>query len=342
MSRKKWSLVLVTLIVSLFMLFVVTGAKKKEAVQGKKPLNEMVVGYVMPYMQGWFAYWDIGWKTVMDENGIETRKILTDWVPEKEIQAVRDFISQGVDAINVESGNPDAAQNMVQIANEAGIPIQIENSSVSPGPGVYIADIEFDWVGIGKLFGEKISQLWPGSKVVEIQGMAGFWPVEGQIIGMKEIMAKTGKYKRVALHYTDYAVETAMKIMRDIVQSGLEYDVVVCGTQEIAEGVIEVLKAEGLLHKKIVIVGNGGPLDVKNLEDGELDGCIVQTPGFHAMLCALSMIEFLKGNSVPKLVYSPVVWVTPKDYKTKAIPWQVDKSWIPVAQEFMKTGKLKY
>lgn len=307
----------------------------------KKPLDQMTIGYVMPYNIGWFAYFGDAFDLIAKSNGIKTVRMLSDWQPDKEAKAVQDLISMGVDAINVCSGSPDSAQYVAQLANEAGIPLSIEDSAIAPGPGKPIADIEFDWYRAGEMLAEEISTRWPGSKIVFIQGIAGVGPVELQNQGIKAKAEELGNIEVVAIQYGDYMIEKAFNITKDLVQSGLEFDVAIGGCQELSEGIIEGLKSEGV-EGKIVLTVNGGPMDIVNFDEGELHGGVSQSPGFHALLCALTVIEYLKGNPVPELVHTPLVWITPEDYKEKHLPWEMDESWIPVAEKFIRTGVLEY
>jgi hypothetical protein len=36
-----------------------------------------------------------------------------------------------------------------------------------------------------------------------------------------------------------------------------------------------------------------------------------------------------------------VVWVNSKNWEKSYIPWEMDESWVPVVNEFIKTGKYK-
>lgn len=300
------------------------------------------IGNVMPYLEGWFGYFDQGFRLVMDNKEVEITQILTNWEPEKEIQAVRDLIALGVDGISVTSGNPDAAQTICQIANEAGVPIQIVDSLVSEGPGSPFSIVEFDWYGVGVMFGEKIAENWPDSKVVELQGLAGFSTVESQVKAMRDVAEKTGSYELVQLEYTDYGIETSRNLLRDIIQSGKEFNVVVCGAQEMAEGGIQALEEAGLLEEVVIMSGNGGVLDEANFAAGKLDAAISQPCGFHGILSAISILEFLSGNPPLELVSTPIVWCTVDDWEETLIPWDIDESWVPIAEEFIKTGNLNY
>lgn len=308
-----------------------------------KPLDEMKIGYVMPYLEGWFYYWDIGWKIIMDHHGVETETILTYWEPEKELQAVRDFITMEVDALSIESGNADTAQVMCQLANEAGIPILIDSSSISEGPGKPFFDISFDYGAMGTLMGEKISENWPGSKVLHMAGIAGFLATDAQDDALKAVAEDTGAYELVGTEYTGYSMEETMTLLRDIIQSGKEFDIVIGSCQEISEGIIETLKSEGLLGEKIVISVNYGPLDVINLDEKELDFAVGQSVGLHSMVAGVVVLNYLQGiEPFAEVANLPFQWCTQDNHKEVGISWEVDESWIPVAEKYALKGELDY
>ncbi len=316
--------------------------KAEETVKEVKELKDLKVGYVMPYLQGWFGYWDQGWNLVMDKYGVETETILTNWDPEAELQAVRDFITMGVDALSVESGNPDTAQIMCKLANDAGIPILIDSSSLAPGPGKAFFDISFDYGAMGALAGEKITEMWPGAKVLHMAGIAGFPPTEDQDASLRA-GAEAGGYEYVGTEYTGYDIQVTKTILQDLLSAGKEIDVILCGAQEMAEGSIEALKSFDILDDVIVISVNYGPLDIENFEQGELDYAIGQSVGLHAMVAAAVTLNYIQGiEPFAPVAHLPFQWLTPENHKEEGITWDVDASWIDTAEKYAKTGILEY
>jgi ABC-type sugar transport system substrate-binding protein len=310
-----------------------------------KPWSEVKVGYVMPYLEGWFFFWDVGFKVPMAANNIYAETILTYWDPEAELQGVRDFITKGFDAISLQTASPDVAQSAAQICNEAGVPLFIDNTDVAEGPGKAVADIEMDWVEIGRLFGRGLRDNVYGAKVVEMQGAPGFPVVTKQEDGMEEILAEDpDAFTRVQIEYNaDYSTEVTFNGLSAIIQSGTEFNAVIGGFQESTEASIEALKANNISMDDVFIIsGNGGPLDEANFEDGDLDACVSEPVGFHAMLVATSILEYLRTGSVSELQVTPAVWVMRENWQETLIPWEVDESWVPVAEEFVRTGVLNY
>ena len=339
-------------IAMLIVAFIGVGCKKeaeeKEVVKAEETVEEgfaygdLKIGYVMPYLQGWFGYWDQGWNIIMDNYGVDTETILTNWDPEAELQAVRDFITMGVDAISVESGNPDTAQVMCKLANDAGIPILIDSSSLAPGPGKPFFDISFDYRAMGALAAEKITEMWPGAKVLHMGGIAGFAPTEDQDMAIKA-GAEAGGYEYVGTEYAGYQIEDSKNILRDLISAGKEIDVILAGSQEMAEGSIEALKSFDMLDDVIVISVNYGPLDIENFEQGELDYAIGQSVGLHSMVAAAVTLNYLQGiEPFSTVAHLPFQWLTPENHEEEGITWDVDASWIDTAEKYAKTGLLEY
>lgn len=304
-------------------------------------LSDFETGYVIPSLEGWFKTWDTAWNMYMGKYGVTTSGTLTGWDAEKDLQGVRDMITKGVDAIVLTSTNPDPAQMACKEANDAGIPIAVDSSSVAEGPGKPFLDITFDYYDMGELAGNKVVELGLGTKVVHMAGIPGFAPTVDQDNALKDVAKSTGAYELVATEYSNYSMEEALKLMKDIIQSGKEFDVVVCACQEAASGTIEALRQEGLLGKKIVISVNGGPLDVENFESATLDYAIGQSPGLLALITGSLTLNYLQGiEPFSQKVRPPFQWLTPENYKDEMIPWEVDESWIPIAEDYAATGKL--
>lgn len=311
---------------------------------GKK-WEDVKVGYVMPYLEGWFFYWDLGFKVPMEANNIYSETILTYWDPEAELQGVRDFITKGFDAISLQTASPDVAQSAAQICNEAGIPLFIDNTDVAEGPGKATADVEMDWVEVGRQFGLGIIDNVFGAKVVAMQGAPGFPVVLKQEQGMQEVLdANPGAFEVVQTEYNkDYSTEVTFNGLSAIIQSGKEFNCVIGGYQEATEASIEAMKANDVsLDDIFVISGNGGPLDEANFIDGDLDAAVSEPVGFHAMLVATTILTYLSTGEAPELQLTPIVWVERENWEETLIPWEVDETWIPVAANFVKTGVLEY
>lgn len=303
-----------------------------------------VVGVVIPYEIGWFTAFHNGFQLVADQNNVKVVFQYNNYKADDELKAVQNLIAMGVDAINVTSVSPAAAEYSCRLANEAKIPIQITESGIAEGKGKPFADVDFNWVEIARICARNIRKDVKGDlSVVWVQGMAGSPPVMQAIEGFKDEITKLKGIKLATdVQYGNYATEVTLPLMKNIIQSGVKFNVALGNCQEITEGIIQAVKEERLNRKSVTIVSvNGGPMDVENFKDGDLDFCLSQSPALHGMICAANMFAYLDKKTYQKKSYSPVVWVSQKDWQQKLIPWDVDLSWMPVVNEFVKTGQYK-
>lgn len=302
------------------------------------------IGVVIPYEIGWFAAFHRGYQIAADANGDKLVFAYHNYKADQETQAIQNVIAQGVDAINLTAVTPESAQYSAQLANEAGIPIQITESGVASGKGKPIANIDFNWGEVYKTVADGLRKDLNGDlSVVWIQGFAGTPPVMEGDKGFRDEIAKLKGIKlATAPQDGQYATAPSLNIMKTLVEGGLKFNVAIGGSQEITDGIIQALKEENVPRSAVTVVSvNGGPMDINNFNKGNLDFALSQSPGLHGMINAVNLMSYLDKQPYQTKTYTPVVWVSKKDWRSKYITWSVDESWLPLVYEFVKTGKYK-
>ncbi|MFP4562977.1 MAG: sugar ABC transporter substrate-binding protein [Spirochaetia bacterium] len=310
--------------------------------QGEAKDEELTVGVVLPYEIGWFSAFHDGFELVAEEEGVEINWQYHNYNANEETTAIQNLITVGVDAINVTSATPDSAEYSARLANEANIPIQITESGIAEGEGKPFADIDFNWSEIYHTVATELRSAEEGElKVLWLQGFLGTPPVMQGIEGFKEKIAELDDIS-LATDPQDgqYATEPSLNITKTFVQAGLDFNVAMGASQEITEGIIQGLKEENVSLDDVVIVTvNGGPTDIQNLREGEIDYCLSISPGLHGMICAQNLINYLKGETYQEKTYSPLAWCTQDNWEERLIPWDVDETWMPLVREFVETGQ---
>ena len=136
-----------------------------------------------------------------------------------------------------------------------------------------------------------------------------------------------------------YATAPSLTITKGLVQSGVKFNVAIGACQEITEGIIQGLKEEGVSMKDVTIVSvNGGPMDIANIKKGNIDYILSHSPGVEGLACARNIAKYLQGQPYAKKVMMPIAWVSQQTWEKDLIPWDVDASWLPVVDEYLKTG----
>jgi ABC-type sugar transport system substrate-binding protein len=303
-----------------------------------------VIGVVIPYEIGWFTAFHQGFELATKAQGDKIAWGYHNYKAEDETKAVENLIAQGVDALNVTSVTPQSAEYSCRLANEAKIPIQITESGIAAGKGKPFADIDFNWFDVYKTVAQGMRKDIKGDmSVLWLQGFAGTPPVMQGIQGFKEEIAKM-KGIKLATEVQDgkYAVKDSLDLTKTLVQGGLKFNVAIGGCQEITDGIIQALKEENVPRNAVTVVTvNGGPMDINNFNKGDLDFALSQSPGLHGMINAANLMAYLDKQPYQTRTYTPVVWVSKKDWRSKYITWSVDESWLPLVYEFVKTGKYK-
>ena len=304
--------------------------------------NGHTIGVVIPYEIGWFAAYHRGYQIVADAQGDKLVFAYHNYKADQETTAVQNLIAQGVDAINLTAVTPESAQYSTQLANEANIPIQITESGVAEGKAKPIAIIDFNWGDVYKTVADGLRKDVQGDlNVVWIQGFAGTPPVMQGDKGFKDEISKLKGIKlATAPQDGQYATAPSLNIMKTLIESGLKFNVAIGGCQEITDGIIQALKEENVPRNAVTIVTvNGGPMDINNFLKGNLDFALSQSPGLHGMINAANLMAYLDKQPYQTKTFSPVVWVSKKDWRAKYISWSVDESWLPLVYNFVKTGK---
>lgn len=309
-----------------------------------KDKGELTVGVVIPYEIGWFSAFHAGFELVAEAAGVKVNWQYNNYNPDDETTAVQNLITLGVDGMNITSVSPASAEYSCRLANEAGIPIQITESGIAEGKGKPFADIDFNWFELYRTVAQSLRNDVPGDlSVIWLQGFLGTPPVMQGITGFKDEISKLdGIALATEPQDGQYATAPSIDITKALVQSGLEFNVAIGACQEITEGIIQGLKEENVdLDDVTIVTVNGGPMDIENFKDGDLDYALSLSPGLHGMICAKNLISYLRDKTYQKKTYSPVIWVDRNTWEKDLIPWDVDEAWMPVVDEFIKTGKYK-
>jgi ABC-type sugar transport system substrate-binding protein len=125
----------------------------------------------------------------------------------------------------------------------------------------------------------------------------------------------------------------AMEITENLLQSGMELDVIFANNEDMAGGVIQVLKEADKLDEISVVATGGSPEGIQLIKAGELEATACASAGLEGALCFMAAMKHLEGKSVPKLLNPPVFMATNKNIDT-AITWEVSDALIEAAENF--------
>lgn len=262
-----------------------------------RPVTDVVTGLRVAYSSvgdanSWFLAFSAELEKEARKRGYSFRVTHAQARLEKQIADVEDIVARKPDFLILGPIDREGSAEALRIAKKAGVPVIVVNRDIRGEAGVdYITKIYSDFEWIGEKMAEAIHGAFaPGTKkirVVELHGTDG----SGNTIGMKEgfrrkmKMPGYGNMELVASQPGNFKRATAMKAMESIINSGVEFDAVVCHFDEEAMGAIQALMGAGRklgsnpAKGEVIIVGNGGTTDgLKAVKAGYYHKIVSVTP----------------------------------------------------------------
>jgi len=200
----------------------------------------------------------------------------------KQVAAVEDLITKGVDALLLNPKDPDALVGVTKLAKAAGIPVFIIDSSINPS-AEYVTTVQSNNVANGELAGEWLVQKMGNTKmnIALLSGNAGN-PVgrarkQGLLQGITEEQLRTqGKIdlnvKTQA--YTEWSYAGGLKAMEDILVAHPDINVVITESDVCVLGAIKAIAQAGKTDDILIVAGADGQKEaIKYIMDTDFYGC---------------------------------------------------------------------
>lgn len=319
---KKALILIFTIMVTASLLFLGFGCKKEaapaEEVTGEEaaPAEEVteevaeevaektpVFGNIpVALADEWNGYSVEAFKYAANLKGVEVVVMDAEWDEEKQLRNLEDMITKGVDEIGVFVYTPEAAQDFILRANEAGIPISFENTKLigTDIEGDFVFNVACEYYNIGYAAMKYISENWPGSKVFFCRGLPGMGIVEEYQKGVDDALADFGNIELVVSRDTDWGTEQSMNVTQDVIQAGIEFDVVFANSEEMAVGVYSALQDAGIEEEVKIIATGAGPTGVDMIKNGELDASIASPVSLQGLWLFKAMWLHYNGIEPPE------------------------------------------
>lgn len=311
--------------------------------QGEGESGDLVFGYVTPGPDTWYRRNVDGFVHAAEMLGIETVVLNSEYDAGQEVSNIESLITQGVDGMAIFSFNPQGAIVAAERAQEAGIPLvtidnvgqvlQPEHSDLN-----VVAAVDFDWEEMGYMYAEHMAENYPGADVAVIAGLLEHRPVQIINEAMSTRMEELGQNEIVEIRDGEYNPSVAVDQAQDLVQSGLDFDIIWVMNEDMAAAVIRYLEGDGLLDEYTVIAQNGSPAGIELVKQGKLDYTLSSSPGWEGMIGALALYHYVTGNTTEmnKQIMLPVTEVTEEtiDDPMQVVPWGVDPVWNDLTREY--------
>jgi ABC-type sugar transport system substrate-binding protein len=242
-----------------------------------------------------------------EENGFELIFNAADNDPAAQIAAVRSFITQGVDAIVIAPIVEDGWEDVLQEAKDAGIPVILEDRTVTAPEDLWTAWVGLDFKREGVYAGEWAAETFGDSatRMVVLEGTTGSAPANDRAEGFDEATAETA-IEKIDSQTGDFTRDGGKTVMEGFLQvHGVDgIDLVYAHNDDMALGAIEAIEAAGgAPGSDIQIVSIDAVHDgMQALIDGKIN-YIVECNPLLGDLAADLVKAVLAGEEVEKRTY---------------------------------------
>jgi galactofuranose transport system substrate-binding protein len=241
------------------------------------------------------------------ENGFDLTFNAADNDPAAQIAAVRSFINQGVDAIVIAPIVEDGWDDVLQEAADAGIPVILEDRTVTSSDDLFASWVGLDFHKEGVMAGEWAAENFgdTATKMVVLEGTTGSAPANERAKGFDEAIEGTS-IEKIDSQTGDFTRDGGKTVMEGFIQKyGIDgIDLLYAHNDDMALGAIEAIEAAGgVPGEDIKIISIDAVKDgMQALVDGKIN-FIVECNPLLGELAAGLVNDVLAGKDVEKAIY---------------------------------------
>lgn len=289
----------------------------------------ITIGFVNSGSYEYFSYFEEAFKALAELESIEVITRNSCYEEKKELGNVRELIDLGVDALAVVPVYSEKPERIVELANEAGVPIFFisDYPAIDDEINTIHGKIKNSHVMSSYLLGKWVAKNYPGVKCVNLP--KNLWDSDSfsLIVGFNEGLSEKGMKPATVLSHTfedlemATSVKVAQKAIEDIIKN-YNFDLIFVYNESSFEAVENILKSRG--KEDTVIVSTYGMEKYwSNIMDGSLAATTQNPPTLLADLCLQQIIACFNGNEYDQFLEIFQTEVLTKDNYDNTIPWDV-------------------
>jgi ribose transport system substrate-binding protein len=233
--------------------------------------------------------------------------------PQKQASMVEDCIARAPSVIVVNAVDPAAVVQVLKKANEAGIPVVMQNADTNDEghqyTSTFVGSQSYDQ---GYAVGEMIVKATGGKgNLVMVTGKPGQFDVVQRADGVKQAFADAGATIEVlAEEPADWSKDKALTVMQDLLTRYPQIDIVFGQDDPMALGALQAIKANGIEGIKVFGV-NGNKDACDAIKAGDMYGTAMQLSYMVGVYTVRVAYDLYKDRQVPKQMLAPTAPVTP-------------------------------
>jgi ABC-type sugar transport system substrate-binding protein len=226
---------------------------------------------------------------------------------ENQIAAINAWIAQGdVDAIILAPVVTSGWDEVLQEAQDMGIPVVIVDRDVDADPSLYVTRVSSDFVHEGRLAAAWLVQATSGTcNIAELYGTVGSAAAEDRATGFREVLALFPGMQIIRSETGNFVRTEGKQVMQSFLSAEDPANIcaVFAHNDDMAIGAIEAIKEAGLQPgKDILIVSVDAIPDIFDaLDAGEANATVELSP-YMGGPAFDAVVAHLNGEELPKWI----------------------------------------
>ncbi len=238
----------------------------------------------------------------------------------QQITVVEDFISRGVDGIVLAPLDERALQRPVQDAVRENIPVVVIDSGLQGSD--YISYVATDNYKGGVIAARKLNELLKGQgKIFLIRYQEGSASTTQREQGFLDTMRAEAPAVSFLVQdqYAGSTTESAYQLAENLLGRFPDVDGIFTPNESSTFGALRALQESGLAGKIVFIGFDSSPKLVQGLQDGYIQGLVLQNPVKMGYLGVRLMALHLRGQRIESVVDTGVYFATRENMATPEI-----------------------
>lgn len=294
--------------------------EKEEAAEPSGDGEELVFGYIAYNMADiWNEYSSQAFSYAAEQVGAKVVILDAQNDVAQSISCVESLIQQGVDGISIFPISGEQGAQLIALANEANIPITVENIDISEyaEEGSYVSSVGCVYGDIGYAAIEWLANNVENAKVFYCAGAVGGGVYEAYKIGVdKSLEDNADKIEMVGLSNSDdWSTEDGLNLTQNFINSGTEFNCIFANNDQMAQGCYQALQAAGL-ENDIPIVSTGGSPDAYAFLESGVEAANMTAPvSIQGIQTFMNIYNYVANGEEPAEKFSslPVIPVAGDD-----------------------------
>lgn len=231
----------------------------------------------------------------------------------KQLSNIQDAISRKVDGIIISPTDSSTAPKVLQLAEQAGIPVVI--ADIGTDSGTYVSFIISDNFDGAHAVGQEAARLLKannmaagpvGQVTISLARANGQKRTEGWRKAMTDIGAKEADLKQMQL----YTADETFKFVQDMLTANPDIKALFVQSDAPTMGAVRAIQTSRMANKVMLFGFDGVPEFIEYIRQGKLMAAGMQQPYLMGVESAKAMAGHLKGEKVAKEIMVPIVLVS--------------------------------